>query len=84
MGKRPRSLAGEPMTLGNMRENGVRSLAVACWICHHQAALCADPWPDDIPVPAFGPRMVCTACGIIGAVARPNWRERPPMADAVK
>jgi hypothetical protein len=27
-------------------------------------------------VPAFGPRMVCTACGIIGAFARPNWQER--------
>jgi hypothetical protein len=24
----------EPMTLGNMRENGVRSLFVSCWQCH--------------------------------------------------
>jgi hypothetical protein len=32
---------------------------------------------DDVPVPAFGPRMVCTSCGIIGAFARPNWQERP-------
>jgi hypothetical protein len=30
---------------------------------------------DDVLVPAFGPRMVCTRCGIIGADARPNWRE---------
>jgi hypothetical protein len=22
--------------------------------------------------------MLCTACGIIGADARPNWREPPP------
>jgi hypothetical protein len=29
MSKRPRSPAGEPMTLGNMRENGVRSLVVS-------------------------------------------------------
>jgi hypothetical protein len=43
------------MTLGNMRENGVRSLFVSCWQCHHQAVLSADPWSDDIPVPAFGP-----------------------------
>jgi hypothetical protein len=28
------------------------------------------------PVQAFGPRMVCTGCGIIGADARPNWREK--------
>jgi hypothetical protein len=31
------------MTLGNMRANGVRSLAVSCWQCHHQAVLGADP-----------------------------------------
>jgi hypothetical protein len=28
-------------------------------------------------VPSFGPRMVCTRCGIIGADARPNWQEQP-------
>jgi hypothetical protein len=61
------------MTLGNMRANGV----VSCWLCHHQAVVSADSWPDDMPVPAFGPRMVCTRCGIIGADARPNWREQP-------
>jgi hypothetical protein len=64
-----------PMTLGNMRQHGVRSLAVACLICHHAATLSAEPWPDHVPVPTFGPRMVCTRCGIVGADARPNWRE---------
>jgi hypothetical protein len=31
----------EPMTLGNMRELGVRSFHGSCWNCapHHQAAL---------------------------------------------
>jgi hypothetical protein len=29
----------EPMTLGNMRDNGVRSLAMSCWICHHRAPI---------------------------------------------
>jgi hypothetical protein len=24
----------EPMTLGNMRQLGVRSLDVSCWLCH--------------------------------------------------
>jgi hypothetical protein len=43
------------MTLGNMRANGVRSLAV--WQCHHEAVLNADRWPDHMPVQAFGPRM---------------------------
>ena len=58
--------------------NGVRSLDVSCWQCHHRAILSADPWSDDMPVPTFGPRMVCTRCGIIGADARPNWQEQPP------
>jgi hypothetical protein len=78
MVKRPRSLAGDPMPLGNMRANGVRSLDVSCWQCHHRAILSADPWPDHVPVPSFGPRMVCTQCGIVGADARPNWQEQPP------
>jgi hypothetical protein len=64
------------MTLGNMRANGVRSLDVSCWLCHHRAVLSAEPWPDHIPAPAFGPRMVCTKCGIIGADARPHWPEK--------
>ena len=67
----------EPMTLGNMRANGVRSLDVCCWVCHHRAVLSAERWPDDVPVSSFEPRMVCTHCGIIGADARPNWREQP-------
>jgi hypothetical protein len=36
-----------------------------------------DGYGDAVPAPAFGPRMVCTRCGIIGAHARPNWQERP-------
>jgi hypothetical protein len=35
-----------------------------------------DGFDDKVPVPAFGPRMVCTSCGIIGAFAQPNWKER--------
>jgi hypothetical protein len=71
MSTRPRSQAGPPMTLGNMRANGVRSLDVSCWQCHHhRATLSAEPWPDEVPIPAFRLRMVCTQCGIIGADAR--------------
>jgi hypothetical protein len=32
----------EPMTLGNMRAKGVRSLDVSCWLCDHRAILSAD------------------------------------------
>jgi hypothetical protein len=33
-----------------------------------------DHLPDDLTVPSFGPRMVCTKCGTIGADARPIGR----------
>jgi len=52
------------------RANGVLSLDVPCWNYHHRAIMSAGPWPDDVPVPTFGPRMVCTRCRIIGADAR--------------
>jgi hypothetical protein len=42
MSTRPPSPPGDPMTLGNMHANGVRSLAVSCWQCHHEAVLSAD------------------------------------------
>ena len=64
------------MTLANMRANGVRVLAVHCTICRHAAHLNVDRFDGSVPVPAFGPRMICTRCGIIGADARPNWTER--------
>ena len=37
------SAPGPPMTLGNMRELGVRSLFVTCELCHHVAVLPAEP-----------------------------------------
>jgi hypothetical protein len=64
------------MTLGNMRANGVRSLTVSCVLCKHHAVVSVDAWADEVTVPSFGPRMVCTGCGIIGGDARPNWVER--------
>ena len=68
---------GPPMTLANMRANGVRSLWVVCSLCHHEAVLNVDGYDEGVAVPSFGPRMVCTCCGIIGADVRPNWSERP-------
>jgi hypothetical protein len=66
----------EPMTLGNMRQNGVRGLSVTCRHCDHKTEVNVDAWPDDVPVPSFGPRMRCSQCGHLGADARPNWIER--------
>ena len=66
---------GAPMTLGNMRQNGVRRLDVSCRQCHHSSVLDVDQYSDDVLLPSFGPRMVCTFCGTIGCDARPNWAD---------
>ena len=47
-------------------------------LCHHETVHNVDGYGDAVLVPACGPRMVCTSCGIIGAHARPNWEERAP------
>jgi hypothetical protein len=65
-----------PMTLANMRCNGVRTLDLTCGHCGLHTAVNVDLWPDDVPVPSFGPRMRCTKCGKLGATAIPNWIER--------
>jgi hypothetical protein len=33
----------------------------------------APHWPDKLPVRSLCARMVCTACGCVGADVRPNW-----------
>ena len=68
LGLMPRADAIQPMTLGNMRANGVRSLLVYCSACPRTVVFNADAYPEAVPVPAFGPRMVCTGCGMIGAM----------------
>ena len=70
----------EPMDLANMRENGVRSLAVMCHQCRHDTVMNVDHLPGDLTVPLFGPRMVCSKCRAVGADVRPNWQERPVAA----
>jgi len=42
-----------------------------------------EPYPDDVSVPAFSPRMVCTSCGMVGPDARPNWNERRRRPGAI-
>jgi len=65
------------MTLGNMRENGVGTLAAWCLGrgYNHYRVLDVSAYPDDLPVPSFGPRLRCEWCGHFGADARPNWNE---------
>jgi hypothetical protein len=46
-------LPGEPMTLGNMRQQGVRNLVAYCLndSCRHQALIDVSSYPPDTPVP---------------------------------
>jgi len=74
---------GPPMTLGNMRQNGVRTLDAWCLgrDCHHHSVVDVSAMGDDIEVPSIGPRVRCERCGHLGADARPNWSEyRAPGA----
>jgi hypothetical protein len=66
-----------PMTLGNMRRLGVRSLFTTCLACGSKTEVNVDAYPDHVPIPSFGLRMRCTRCGNMGATAIPNWNERP-------
>jgi hypothetical protein len=57
------------------RGHGCRNLLVYCeslW-CNHSAIMNADALPDEMPVRSLCPRMVCTACGLVGADVRPDW-----------
>ena len=53
---------GPPMDLQNMRDNGVRSLAVFCLDCHHRATVNVDDYPGHLAVKSFEARMACK-CG---------------------
>jgi hypothetical protein len=69
-----RKLIG-PMTLGMMRSLGPRSLDVTCAACGRHATFNVDEWPDELPVPSFGPHIMCPKCGHLGASVRPDWTQ---------
>jgi hypothetical protein len=52
------------MTLGNMREQGVRGLAVYCLnhACPHRTVINVDDYPREVEVPSFGRRMRRPPC----------------------
>jgi hypothetical protein len=47
---------------------------------NHSTIVDADPLSDDTLIRPFGARMVCTACGHIGADVRPDWPSRRQAA----
>jgi len=63
---------GPPVTLADMRAQGVRSLWVVCDLCHHEAVVNMDAHGEAVPVPAFGP-----ARSVVAAFC-PREHEYPP------
>ena len=80
--KRP---PGRPVTLGNMRQQGVRHLIAFCLndICGHQAVIDVSNYPNDAEVTSFQRRIKCGKCGRRGrwVDVRPNWKEKSGMPD---
>ncbi len=74
---------GPPMTLGNMREQGVRGLAVYCLnhSCRHHTVINVDDHPHEVEVPSFGARLKCSKCGGRRVDVRPNWKKASPVID---
>ena len=73
------------MTLGNLREQGVRHLIAFCLnnTCRHQAVIDVSNYPNDAEVPSFQRRIKCGKCGRRGrwVDVRPNWKEKSGMPD---
>jgi hypothetical protein len=77
----------EPVTLGNMRANGVRSLVVSCGICHHHhrcrtlAGWCADGHLDQgIPTPRPRPPRSTADASRIARTLPESASQKPPIA----
>jgi hypothetical protein len=68
----------QKITLGEMRESGVRGLLVYCsdYKCSHLKTLApaeVDRWPDSVRLSDLEPRFVCKRCGNRGADVRPHF-----------
>jgi hypothetical protein len=71
----------QPVTLGDMRVLGVRSVYVTCGACGYASTLNVDDEPDDVMITSFAPHMRCAKCGNLGAVVRPDWTELRGMPE---
>jgi hypothetical protein len=71
-----REKPGPPMTLGNMRQNGVRTVIATCQTCGHKADVNVDALPESIIVPEIGRRLRCSECGGKLIETRPAWHTR--------
>jgi hypothetical protein len=68
-----RNNPGPPMTLANLRSNGVHAVTATCANCDRSADVNVDTLPDTIPVPEAGRRLRCSQCGGKTISTRPAW-----------
>jgi hypothetical protein len=68
-----RAKTGPPMTLANMRANGVRAVTATCQACGHQADISVDALPETLTVPEAGTRFRSGSCGGKTISTRPAW-----------
>jgi DNA-directed RNA polymerase subunit RPC12/RpoP len=73
----------EPMTVANMRANGVRMVIASCANCGRSADVNVDLLPETLTVPEAGNRLRCGSCGGKTISTRPAWHTgRPPPRHA--
>jgi hypothetical protein len=71
--KRPQKI-----TLGEIREMGIRGLLVYCSDFECNVEINADQWSDDVRLSDLEPLFTCQACGLKGAEVRAdfNWASK--------
>ncbi len=62
-----------PMTLANMRVNGVRAVIATSEACGHKADVNVDALPETMIVPEAGRRLRCSQCEGKRINTRPAW-----------
>jgi hypothetical protein len=69
---------GLPMTLANMRLNGVRMVTASCANCGRSADVNVDLLPETLTVPEAVQRLRCSQCGGKTISTRPAWHTGTP------
>jgi hypothetical protein len=81
-------IGDQKITLGEMREMGIRGLLVYCsdYHCSHWTAISGDRWADHIRLSDLEPGFACQACGTKGANVRPDfeWDKAPKARPALQ
>jgi hypothetical protein len=72
-----RAPAGPPMSLANMRQNGVRAVTAQCEACNHKADVLVDLLPETVYVPHVARRLRCSQCNGKQINTRPAWHTAP-------